>query len=1063
MPKKKPMATQQENWETVKALFEAALEEEPANRSTYLRLHCSDVRLRSEVERLLREHHEAGTFLSHPVLAKLSPAIPARSLAEGQMLAGRFRILGFIAAGGMGEVYKAVDTRLGRQVAIKVVAEAFSQRFDREARTIASLNHPSICALHDIGPNYLVMEYLEGESLGARIKKGPMPVPEALTIAIATARALVCAHQRGIVHRDLKPGNIMLTSEGAKLLDFGLAKYEQADLVSDLTATMPVSDSAQVVGTLLYMAPEQLQGKPADARSDIFAFGAVLYEMLSGKRAFDRQSSADVIVALSREEPKPLRELVRGVPDELRHLIKRCLRKQPDDRYASMAEVERKLQEIRALTTGPISGVNLKILLRQGTRPRVAIPLLLLLAALLGSCAWWWHHHRKVEWAINQALPQISRWNDENNNGAAYALAVQAEHYIPKNPQLLKLLPQISVTASVTSNPPGVSVYRKDYADPAAQWELVGTTPIAKLRSPLVDLRWKFEHKGFVPLEIANFFEGSNRGDKIEVSLSKEPDDGMIHIIFGDSPGPNPASLFGFTEGLDHLPPIPLENFWIDRYEVTNRQYKQFLDQGGYRKPQYWKQPFLKDGHTLSWEEAVSQFKDVTGRPGPSTWVAGEYPSGQDDYPVTGVSWFEAAAYAEFAGKQLPTIYHWRRAAYPADGPSIIPLSNFSHQRIARVGEYRGMSWAGVYDMAGNVAEWVFNEGRSGARYRLGGTWDGPSYQFNNPDARSPFDRAANSGFRCARYAPNALNARAAQPVLPNGRDYSKEKPVNDQVFAAYKSLYSYDKTPLNATIDATEQTDDWTRQRITIDAAYGHERMPMFLYLPKKGSPPFQTVVVFPASGAAHDHTTGNIDLYFPLSLIRNGRAILLPMYKGTFERADGLTAVDADMTNNYRDHVIEWSKDMGRALDYLETRPDIDSAKTSYWGFSWGGALGSLLPALEDRIKVVVLQSGGFYPIRSLPEADQINFAPHVKQPVLMMNGRYDYFWPTLTSQQPMFRLLGASPSQKRFVLYDAGHDLPDPPVIKETLDWLDKYLGPSSNLNGSPQQPTSRVVQR
>ena len=238
------MTTQPEEWETLKALFEAALEEEPANRSSYLRLHCSDERLRSEVERLLREHLEAGTFLSHPVLPNLAPAIPARSLVEGQMLAGRFRILGFIAAGGMGEVYKAVDTRLGRQVAIKVVAEAFSQRFDREARTIASLNHPSICALHDIGPNYLVMEYLEGESLGARIKKGPMPLPEALTIAIATARALVCAHQRGIVHRDLKPGNIMLTPEGAKLLDFGLAKYEQADLASDQTATMPVSDSA---------------------------------------------------------------------------------------------------------------------------------------------------------------------------------------------------------------------------------------------------------------------------------------------------------------------------------------------------------------------------------------------------------------------------------------------------------------------------------------------------------------------------------------------------------------------------------------------------------------------------------------------------------------------------------------------------------------------------------------------------------------------------------------------------------------------------------------------------
>jgi formylglycine-generating enzyme required for sulfatase activity/dienelactone hydrolase len=1040
------MATQQENWETVKALFEAALDQEPASRSSFLMEHCSDERLRSEVERLLREHHEAGTFLSHPVLPNLTPPIPARSLAEGQILAGRFRILGFIAAGGMGEVYKAVDTRLGRQVAIKVVAEAFSQRFDREARTIASLNHPSICALHDIGPNYLVMEYLEGESLAARIKRGPMPLHEALTIAIATARALVSAHQRGIVHRDLKPGNIMLTPAGAKLLDFGLAKYEQPGLAADQAVTMPVSDSAQVVGTLLYMAPEQLQGKPADARSDIFAFGAVLYEMLSGKRAFDRQSSADVIVALSREEPKPLRELVRGVPDDLRQLIKRCLRKQPEDRYASIAEVERRLEEIRALTTGPISGVNLRILLRQSARPRVAIPLVLLLLAIVGLSAWGWRHHAKVAWATNQALPQIAQLIDDEKYGDAYALAVEAERYIPKDPKLQKLWPQMSWTASITTSPAGASVYRKDYADLAAPWKLVGTTPIAKLRSSLVDHRFRFVRSGFVPVEKADFPDGTTLGDSIVVSLSKEPGDGMVHVELGTGANKTkPVGLSGFAEGLDRLPPIPLEDFWIDKFEVTNRQYKQFFDQGGYRQQQYWKQLFLKNGRALSWEDAISLFKDSTGRPGPATWVAGEYPAGQDDYPVTGVSWFEAAAYAEFAGKQLPTIYHWSVAARAIDGPSIIPVSNFSRQRLARVGEYNGMSWSGAVDMAGNAKEWALNEGKPGFRYLLGGSWDDPTYMFNDPDARSPFERGANLGFRCARYATDVVTARAAQPVAPAGRDYSKERPVNDQVYTAYKSLYSYDKAPTHATVEATEQSEDWTRQRITIDAAYGHERMAVYLYLPKRGTPPYQTVVLFPAAGAVWDHTTANLPAYVPDFLIKNGRALIFPMYKGTFERADGLHTARADMTNTYRDHVIEWSKDLARSLDYLETRPDIDPTKFSFVGFSWGGALGSLFPALEDRIKVVALQSGGFYPVRTLPEVDQINFAPRVKQPVLMLNGRYDYYYPVLACQEPMFKLLGSAPGQKRLILYEAGHDLPGPPVVRETLDWLDHYLGP------------------
>jgi serine/threonine protein kinase/formylglycine-generating enzyme required for sulfatase activity/dienelactone hydrolase len=1039
------METRHEDWETVKALFEAALGEESASRSAYLHLHCSDERLIAEVERLLREHYEAGTFLSHPVFPGIAPTTPGRSLAEGEILGGRFRILGFIAAGGMGQVYKAEDNRLGRQVAIKVVGEAFNQRFEREARLIASLNHPSICALHDIGHNYLVMEYLEGESLAARIKRGPMPLHEVLAIAIATARALAVAHTHGIVHRDLKPGNIMLTPSGAKLLDFGLAKHEQDGLAADVTATTPVSNSAQVVGTLLYMAPEQMQGKSADARSDIFAFGAILYEMLSGKRAFDRQSSAGIIVAVSREEPKPLHELVRDVPDDLRQLIKRCLRKQPEERYASIAEVEGKLEEIQTLARS----VNLRFLLRQSTRPRVAIPALLLLLVVAGLVGWRWHHQVKVDWATNQALPQIAKLLDQDDVRGAFALASQAEPYIPRNPILVKLWPQLSWSTAVLSTPPGTSVEEKDYDAPHSAWRLLGKTPIKDLQLPAVDSRWRFTKNGFIPKELAFFFGEDDAPvppvTARMVEAGKEPEE-MIYVDI-DAPAPKstPVVLSGFANGLDHVPPISLEDFWIDKFEVTNRQYKRFLDQGGYRKQQYWKQPFLKDGTPLSWDEAMTLFKDSTGRPGPATWVAGEYPAGEDDYPVTGVSWFEAAAFAEFAGKQLPTIYHWLVAARPVDGPSIIPLSNFSHQRLARVGEYQGMSWSGAMDMAGNAKEWVFNEGRPGLRYLLGGSWDDPTYIFNNPDARSPFDRAATFGFRCARYLPDQVTARAGQQLIPPGRDYSKEKPVSNQIFAAYKSLYSYDKGPLHATIEATEQNENWTRQRITIDAGYGHERMAVYLFLPKRGTPPYQTIVLFPASGATYDRTLNNLDDYLPDFIIKNGRAMILPILKGTFERMDGRSVSREDASNAYRDHVIQWSKDVARSLDYLETRPDINSQKVGYWGFSWGAAMGGLVPAVEDRIKAVVLQSGGFYSVKSLPEVDLINFVPRVKVPVLMLNGRYDYYFMLVDDQDPMFRLLGSPPGEKRHVVYDAGHDLPDPAVVKETLDWFDRYLGP------------------
>ncbi len=220
---------------------------------------------------------------------------------------GPYEIIAPLGAGGMGEVYRARDTRLGREVAIKVLPSQLSQdhdlraRFEREAKVISGLQHPNICVLYDVGRqdevDFLVMEYLEGETLAARIKKGPLPLDDALKIAIAVASALGAAHRKGIVHRDLKPGNIMLTETGAKLLDFGLAKYEQSVAADEETMTTLLTGDAQVVGTLPYMSPEQLHGKETDTRSDIFAFGAVLYEMLTGRRAFERQSNVDTIAA----------------------------------------------------------------------------------------------------------------------------------------------------------------------------------------------------------------------------------------------------------------------------------------------------------------------------------------------------------------------------------------------------------------------------------------------------------------------------------------------------------------------------------------------------------------------------------------------------------------------------------------------------------------------------------------------------------------------------------------------------------------------------------------------
>jgi eukaryotic-like serine/threonine-protein kinase len=971
-----------------------------------------------------------------------APGVGSRStratwIAPGTTL-DHFQILELLGSGGFGEVYRARDARLERMVAIKVLPEDFArdeelrERFRREAIAASALKHPNICTVYEFieanGRYLIVMELVEGMTLHAALASGPLKAVNALPIALQIVDALAEAHRAGILHRDIKSGNVGLTGRGqVKVFDFGLAKHfgPSKDTTEAATVERLTAEGASL-GTVTHMSPEQLLGKAVDRRSDLFSFGVVLYEMVTGRLPFEGSTAIAVADAVLHARPRDFGDA--PIPEKLKTVIRRLLEKEPGKRYATAEEVH---AELKALADSLAPGQKAKL----SRRTRITLVAAGLVAVTVAG--WLWHRVTKARWAREMALPEIGRLLAEDDFTKAAGLAREARRVRPNDPALEKLWMQATLEVSPVTYPPGADVSYRPMRGPPQAWESIGRTPLLKTRVPKGFYLWRFTRAGFIPAyricpTWSLIFPGA---DILTVRLDPEGSlpPGMIRI-----PG---GKIEMAIPGLDQFPAVGLDDYLIDRCEITNAEYQKFVDAGGYLRHEYWKQPLFRDGRTMDWAEAMTLFRDTTGQRGPATWELGHFPKGQERNPVAGVSWYEAAAYAEFAGKSLPTVYHWNWAAQTRASMLIVPGSNFSGTGTVPVGGDAALSGFGTADMAGNVKEWCWNESAGGKRYILGGGFGEPTYMFIDQDAQSPWDRRPNYGFRCVKLFSPAPS-QAVGRIEGKFRDYYKEKPVSDELFRAYKGLYAYDKWELNARVEATETTEDWTREKVSFNAAYGNERVIAYLYLPKNAPPPWQTVVYFPGSDAIFTDVFALSP--WPEFVPKSGRALLVPIYKGTFERRDELKSDYPGQTALWRDHIIEWSKDLGRSLDYLQTRTELDSGKLAYFGWSWGGATAPILLAVENRFRAAILGSGGLEFEKTLPEADQINFVPHVKVPVLMLNGRYDHFFPVESAQVPLFRLLGTPDKDKRHVLYETGHAPPRKEVIRESLDWLDKYLG-------------------
>ena len=1024
----------------VKQLFGEALELPHEQRAAFLDKACNGRNeLRRQVEEILAENDRLNGVLSDSPwnLKDMFPEASSRgqNIGPGTLL-GRYRMIEQMGAGGMGVVYRAQDEKLNRVVAVKIVAPGVltsndaRDRFRREALALARLNHPHIAAVYDVGEqdgiDYIVMECVQGQSLRTALQAGPLTVVEATRIVLQVAEALEEAHAQGVVHRDLKPANVMITAKGnAKVLDFGVAK-----LLAATEATQSLTEAAGPIGTPLYMSPEQALGKVVDARTDLWSLGVLYYEMLTGRPPFQADTTLAVLHAVIADPFPPVRQLRPDAPEEADHIVVKAMQKETERRYASAAEVAHDASGLLSRLSGYVPAVE-----APSTRYLKMMTAALTLVLIAGAVAGWWIYRRAAErrWAREDAIPQIQNLIEDRHPLQAFRVLDRAEKYLPGDAHLQQIRKNNSESVSIDSDPPGAQVAIQDYLTPNGPMVKLGATPLKNVQVPDGYFRWTVSKAGTGTLVAAPETE-KTMNFSLRHAATAPP--GMVYVDGGY--WTEYASFIGWV-GPYTFPP-----YYIDRFEVSNREYQNFVDHGGYEKPQYWPVVLQKNGQPLKWNEAMQLFRDTSGRPGPSTWTGGHYPEGKGNFPVSGVSWYEAAAYAAFAGKSLPVLGQWYQAANFDIAEYTVQMSNLRSASPAAVGKDRGLGLYGTYDMAGNVREWIANPVDGDLRLILGGSWKSPNYLYTSPEALQPLDRSETNGFRCVRNL-GAMPAAATQTIHRLTRDFSKFKPVSDDVFRAYTLLYAYPDTPLNAKVEGVvKETEDWREEKVTFDAAYNGERMSAYLFLPKRVRPPYQTVLFFPSARVLFlppdSSALGDVN-YFDY-IIQSGRAVVYPVYKETYERrsANRLPSGDVDLS-------IDWYKDAARTVDYLDTRPDIDKNKLAYLGVSMGSADGVIVATLlQDRLKTAVFLDGGYFLQKAPPGFDQADFAPRMKKPVLMVNGRYDYTFPLETSQDPMFRMLGTPAADKSHIVLDTPHDVSQQraTLSREVLAWLDRYLG-------------------
>jgi TolB-like protein/dienelactone hydrolase len=709
-------------------------------------------------------------------------------------------------------------------------------------------------------------------------------------------------------------------------------------------------------------------------------------------------------------------------------------------------------------TQTPSEAVDAPVGLHKGWVAAVAM----LVLGLSGLLTWSLEQRGDERWAREVVLPEIEKRIEADDRIGAYSRIQEIQEILPSDPLLLQYRDELSALATILTAPPGIGVAWKPYEKAEAEWQYLGLTPLREVRLPQGYLRLKFEGDAVTTTErlVANpsLMLGNFHFIPSEADAWPEP---LFRLAPADQ-GRADMVYVAPWEGLVAVPGgttkrfVAVPGFYIDTYEVTNAQFQEFVDAGAYGEPRYWN-GFEFDGR--EWSDVVAAFTDETGQPGPAAWEWGRYLHGTADHPVTGVSWFEASAYARFRGKELPTIYHWYRAALDYMetvaplSPAIIKQSNFSGQGTAPVGQNRGLGFFGAYDMGGNAREWLLNA-EADLRWIAGGGWNQVPYMLPAGDFVSPFDRSPINGFRCIE-STGPVPAELAAPTQELSRSESVQThPVSDEVYAVFRDQFGYLRQDSEPRLVSEREWPRWREERVRINSPYSEDGLELMLLLPEGNGAPLQAVVLMPGSDAFSPGARMegyDWEDYEPsvAAVLHSGRAIVLPFWDGAFSRGRRWTGDRYGEPDRFREYtrsrIMHWRQDLGTALDFLETREDIDSERIGYLGISFGAIQPMAILAVESRLKAAVLVAGGLAGDDYHSLVRPVNHVSRITMPVLMLNGRYDYLLPMDEMQKPLFELLGSVPDQKKHVVYDSGHvGFPANQQRREIRAWLDTHLG-------------------